>query len=120
MRWLTRSLPILLIMESVRRFRANVFVPAHAKMTVDRLKTVLQGVERAKRPSVIDDRRVSVRTKVSWRSWGERVTCVIEPAEGGHMVWVESLSSVPSTLIDWGVNRHNVEQVIRALGADRS
>jgi uncharacterized protein (DUF1499 family) len=99
----------------MRQFSVEGFMPAGAEVTLDRLKTVLDGLDRAKPPADLGEQSVSVRTKVGFKSWGERVTCTLVPVEDGFWVRVESKSSVVTTLIDYGVNRRNVEQVVRAL-----
>lgn len=50
---------------------------------------------------------------VSWRSWGERITVDLsEPTAGQTRMRVRS--AVRAQLVDWGVNRHNVEAIIEA------
>ncbi|AGL18393.1 hypothetical protein [Actinoplanes sp. N902-109] len=94
-------------------------MPIGMEVTLERLKAVLEGLDRARPPAVIADRCVSVRTKVSLASWGERVTCTLVPADDGFLIRVESKTSVVTTMIDDGANRRNVEQVVRALGLSR-
>ncbi|WP_344619862.1 DUF1499 domain-containing protein [Dactylosporangium salmoneum] len=92
-------------------------MPIGAEVALDLLKAVLESLDRAKQATVLDERSISVRTKVSFLSWGERVTCTVVPVEGGILVRVESKSSVATTLFDYGVNRRNVQQVVRALNS---
>lgn len=99
----------------MRKFSADVRVPTGVEVTVDRLRGVLEGLDGAERSTVPDERSISVRTRVSLWSWGERVTCTIASAHGGFVVRVESKSLIPTTLIDYGVNRRNVERVVRVL-----
>jgi hypothetical protein len=50
---------------------------------------------------------------VSWRSWGERIAVDLsEPTAGQTRMRVRS--AVRAQLVDWGVNRHNVEAIIEA------
>ncbi|BCB89330.1 hypothetical protein Psuf_066430 [Phytohabitans suffuscus] len=58
---------------------------------------------------------LAVTTVVNLRSWGERVSCVVEPSGGGSRVVVRSRSRLSTTLFDWGKNGDNVERVISAL-----
>lgn len=55
---------------------------------------------------------VSVRTKVTFLSWGEdiRVEIVGETAQTATVA-LSSKSAFKATLIDWGVNRRNVERL---------
>lgn len=99
----------------MRKFSADVLMPRGAQVTLDRLMEVLDGLDGAEQATVHDRRSVSVRTKVSVRSWGEDVTCTIVPGEGQFVIHVESKSSVVTTLIDFGANRRNVERVVRVL-----
>lgn len=57
----------------------------------------------------------------SWRSVGERVTVVVEPAgSNGSLLSLESRPTVPLTQVDYGKNRDNVERICAALGAGRA
>jgi hypothetical protein len=55
---------------------------------------------------------VVARTKISFKSWGEdiRVEVTSEVAQSATVV-ISSRSVLKTTLIDWGVNRRNVEQL---------
>jgi uncharacterized protein (DUF1499 family) len=55
---------------------------------------------------------VIARTKISFKSWGEdiRVEVTSEVPQTATVV-ISSRSVLKTTLIDWGVNRRNVEQL---------
>jgi hypothetical protein len=58
---------------------------------------------------------LAVTTAGSFRSWGERVSCTVEPTQAGSRIVVRSRSRLSTTLLDWGKNGDNVEHVIGAL-----
>lgn len=58
---------------------------------------------------------LAVTTGAGLRSWGERVSCTVEPTGGGARIVVSSTSRVSTTLFDWGKNADNVAQVVGAL-----
>lgn len=51
----------------------------------------------------------------SWLSWGETVSATIGHGPHGAVVQVRSESTLPTTLVDWGKNRKNVEGVVNHL-----
>jgi hypothetical protein len=56
---------------------------------------------------------LDVAKSVSWRSWGEKITVDLsEPSAGQTRMKVRS--AVRAQLVDWGVNRQNVEAIIEA------
>ena len=56
---------------------------------------------------------LDVSKSVSWKSWGEKITVDLsEPNPGQTRVKVRS--AVRAQLVDWGVNRQNVEAIIEA------
>jgi hypothetical protein len=61
---------------------------------------------------VRDPGAVAARTKTSFKSWGEdiRVEVTSELPQSATIV-ISSRSALKTTLIDWGVNRRNVEQL---------
>lgn len=52
---------------------------------------------------------------LSWLGWGEVVTATIGHGPRGALVRLHSESSLPTTLLDWGKNRRNVEGVLAHL-----
>lgn len=62
---------------------------------------------------------VVMRTRWSWKSFGEVVTARIEPAEPGtHVVHVESRPWIRTTLVDYGANAANADEVLEHLTFD--
>jgi uncharacterized protein (DUF1499 family) len=54
---------------------------------------------------------LDVSKAVSWKSWGERITVDLsEPTPGQTTMRVRS--AIRAQLVDWGVNRQNVEAII--------
>ena len=49
-----------------------------------------------------------------WRTWGERVTVMVRPRNGGVRVDVKS-ECLRSQWLDWGKNRSNVQMVLQVL-----
>jgi hypothetical protein len=62
-----------------------------------------------------DARKITVATRMSWQSWGERVTVTARPMGTGCGVEVSSRPWVPLTLIDSGRNFVNVQRMIAFL-----
>ena len=62
------------------------------------------------------DRSVGARIPWSWRSWGEDldVTIIGEDAESIDII-VKSMSSVRTTIFDWGKNRINVDKLLTQI-----
>ncbi|OAA23230.1 hypothetical protein UG55_103918 [Frankia sp. EI5c] len=58
------------------------------------------------------------RTRVSWRSWGERITVELRPVESITRVTIRSRPRVRTTLVDYGRGRRNVEYLVRTLQHD--
>lgn len=55
--------------------------------------------------------------KITWWSWGENITVhFTELAPGSTRVEVMSKPSMPTTLVDWGKNRRNVDKILAAIG----
>lgn len=52
-----------------------------------------------------------------WQSWGEDVLAIIGHGPRGTVVQLRSESTLPTTLVDWGRNRQNLERVVAALRA---
>ena len=51
----------------------------------------------------------------SWWSWGESLTATVGFGPAGAVVTVHSISAMPTTLVDFGKNRKNVDRVLDAL-----
>lgn len=59
------------------------------------------------------------RSRAGWASWGERIECRVQPADGGSRVEIRSRPWLRTTIVDYGQNRQNVER-IRAFLADHA
>ena len=65
--------------------------------------------------------RYTVRTRMTWRSFGERVTVQLTGGPAEPLAQVSSEPVAPTTLIDYGKGRRNVHRVVAALrGPGRS
>lgn len=60
--------------------------------------------------------QIFLNSSMSLTSWGEKITLsFFDPLDGGTRVIAESQSALATTLIDYGKNRKNVEQIEQAL-----
>jgi hypothetical protein len=59
--------------------------------------------------------RYEATTRVSWKTWGERVTVQLSGDPVAPEACVTSRPRISTTLIDYGKGRSNVETVVRAL-----
>ncbi|HEX2025951.1 MAG TPA: DUF1499 domain-containing protein [Actinomycetota bacterium] len=58
--------------------------------------------------------RIQVSKRMSWKSWGEDIFVdVFQPSEDQTTVKVRS--QVKAQLVDWGVNRANVDAILQAV-----
>jgi hypothetical protein len=58
--------------------------------------------------------RIEVNKKISWKSWGEDIFVdVYQPTPGQTTVKVRS--EVKAQLVDWGVNKQNVQSILAAV-----
>ncbi|WP_026690895.1 hypothetical protein [Alteribacter aurantiacus] len=52
------------------------------------------------------------RTGMSFRSWGEKLSCIVEETDAEKtVVTIESRPIIPITLVDYGVNKKNVNKM---------
>ncbi len=56
--------------------------------------------------------RISVRARVTFRSWGGNIHVYVDTDD---RVEITSKSRFPLTLVDWGKNRWNVERIFTRL-----
>jgi hypothetical protein len=58
--------------------------------------------------------RIQVNKKMGWKSWGEHIFVdVFQPEPGQSTVKVRS--EVKAQLVDWGVNKQNVQGILEAV-----
>jgi uncharacterized protein (DUF1499 family) len=57
---------------------------------------------------------VAATRKASLSSWGERIQVWVKPESVGTLVTVESRCRLGTQVIDWGRNRRNVNQLLKA------
>jgi len=56
---------------------------------------------------------IIINKRISWFSWGEKIT--INFNDGDNRIKIESKPTMPATLIDYGVNLTNVDNVIKII-----
>lgn len=81
-------------------------------------RAVLDVLREYPRVKTIDDKGTMVRahTTTSVASFGERIVVWMRPVSGSRTrIEIESRPRVPTTLIDYGTNKRNVERLRRAL-----
>jgi hypothetical protein len=67
----------------------------------------------------VDGGRLTAKTGMSWRSWGEKLTVSVEPVAARQWrVCVASDSVLPATLLDWGKNGMNVRYIVDVMTND--
>ncbi len=62
--------------------------------------------------------KISLRASsgMTLRSWGEEITVeVFEDGYGGSIVVGESKASLPTTIVDYGRNKENLERIFQVL-----
>jgi hypothetical protein len=70
----------------------------------------------------VDSASATVRAhgRMTWASFGERIECRVHPADEGSRVEIRSRPSLGATVLDYGKNRENVEQIRALLAAHAS
>jgi hypothetical protein len=61
------------------------------------------------------ERRLELTTRPTFTSWGERIELQVDGVDGTATVTVSSRPSFTATLVDYGRNRRNVEQLTGRL-----
>ncbi len=85
-------------------------IPVSPEAATHRLAQALQALPRSRRLTVAPP-WVTVKIGMSLWSWGESVTAHVQTVPGrGCFVTVRSVSAI--NLVDWGINRRNVETVL--------
>lgn len=59
-------------------------------------------------------RTISVKTGVSWKSWGENLLITVSPSSNG-LSEISITSSSKYGLIDWGKNQDNLNNILNLL-----
>lgn len=100
---------------TVVREQQTLTLPMSLPLVRERVWQELQA-RYGRRARVQDECHFEVRTAWSVKSWGERLS--VELAEAGGEATMVHLCSQPLcrlTLMDWGKNRDNVDNLLRAL-----
>ncbi|MDO3687249.1 DUF1499 domain-containing protein [Micromonospora sp. C28ISP2-4] len=98
-------------------FSTELFMPTDSMEAVQKLLAAFESLPRVKMVRRVDETTVEARTGVSFKSWGETVDATVTAVESGSRVAITSRSRLQTTLVDYGQNRENVEQVVRRLNA---
>lgn len=62
--------------------------------------------------------KIRGRGAISWRSWGEKIAIDVVPdAAHGSIVTIDSRPAMPYTVVDYGQNLSNVEQITRYVSS---
>lgn len=67
------------------------------------------------RPKSITDTTFTARVPINFSSWGENITIVLSPLDGGTRVSVRSTCAFPLQVVDWGKNRRNVTHILASI-----
>jgi len=97
-----------------RKYEQQITLPVDPKHVWDQAHVILGSVFNA-RPGVGPSGELRASTSMSGMSWGEDITIAVSPAPGGCSVYVASELNFKFQLVDWGVNRKNVEKIIAGL-----
>ncbi len=100
--------------------KQNIIVPYSLDDIFEALKRVIPEIKDFKASRFDEDTKtVHLKTRVSWVSYGEKVTISLTHSQnGGTDIFI---LSTPWTgvlfggLLDWGKNRDNIRIIIRAL-----
>ncbi|MDP9799640.1 hypothetical protein J2S43_008152 [Catenuloplanes nepalensis] len=84
-------------------------------MTLALTGRLLAGLPRVRQPVYVGSSVLEARTRISWWSFGETITCSLRPEGGGTRIDVESRSTMSLTAVDYGVNRENVRLVMAMI-----
>ncbi|MEJ0063623.1 MAG: hypothetical protein WDO70_10625 [Alphaproteobacteria bacterium] len=59
--------------------------------------------------------RIEARVSATWRSWGEKITIIVAPAENATNIKIRSAPILTTTMVDYGKGAENVETLLRAI-----
>lgn len=62
-------------------------------------------------------RTVAIKTRVSWKSWGENLLITVSPALNG-MAELSITSVSKYGLVDWGKNQDNINEIMNMLSCE--
>ena len=83
--------------------------PEFAMHVAERILTAMGG-----RISSKSSNAIVAHKGISPKSWGEDITIsLISSGTGGSVIKIKSVSSLKTTLIDWGANVNNVETIVQ-------
>lgn len=105
-----------LTMTATAHYAKNALIPGVTGIEwLDSAADIIQEQWRLRRLRRDPD-AVVARTKISFLSWGDdiRVEVTSEESKSASVV-ISSKSVVKTTIIDWGVNRRNVERLYAEL-----
>lgn len=103
-----------MIMGVARKYEQQITLSIDPKHVWNRAHEVLMRAFGA-RPGVGPNGELRAATSASASSWGEKLTIFVTPIEGGSSVYISSEVGFKLQLVDWGVNRKNVEKIIAGL-----
>jgi len=84
-------------------------------LTKDEIFDVLKNNNKFKKSKIESlNNSIIIRKKMSWFSWGEIITITFDVKES-NKIRIESKPYLPTTLIDYGVNIDNVDNVMKII-----
>ncbi len=98
--------------------RAVVSLPGELKEEAARVRQAMAALGGRDLVEQLDGQgmRIAVRTRRTWRSWGESVTADLHPDAKGSTLSLVSRPILRSTVVDYGQGRRNVRRVLSAVG----
>lgn len=102
-----------------RSYREQIVLQAPAVTVAKRVQQVLTDTPRVYWVEVQPDETqanfVQGWVDVSMRSWGEMIMVYLSEVSGETVAEIESRCKFPWQVIDWGMNKSNVQHIIEAL-----
>ncbi len=104
-----------------KQVEETVTLPLPMAEAYERCKQATEALPKSKLKEADDAaHRVELKTKMSFKSWGEKVELSLSPeGEGATRVHVLSKASVGTTMADYGKNQANVNDVVSWLQGSR-
>jgi Protein of unknown function (DUF1499) len=98
---------------------ASFVLPLPPAAALDRAADALRRVGARRVRATAAEGRATGRRRTSRVSWGEDITVTVQPlSDGSSRVTVRSDGWPFQPLVDWGVNRRNVEAMVDAMRRD--
>lgn len=88
------------------------------------VEVCLEAIDRLEHISSVkmkqEEQQINARTKATWKTWGENIQCRITASDEVTVkVYIQSRPKLSTTLIDYGINQRNIQQILAALPEER-